>query len=404
MQRVARSVAVPEDEVKQFVTRSPWEYEQVQQHLVESLPEDLASRKGAFIVDDVGIVKQGKHSVGAYRQYSGALGKVGNCQVAVNLIYSVPGGRLNADQKTWPLGTRLYVPKAWAEEEAFAELREEVHLPKKFRFQTKPEMAIDMIDQARKANIPHFVTLADAGYGDDGDFRRALRERDEPYIVGVNPSSLRVIDAKAPLIAPRKSGKPGAPSTRLRHDEKTKRESPRQIAKHVPEWEAVEWSEGTKGKLTGEFHRMRVRVTANGEATRYVTDEEAWLLLERRSNEIKAYLCWGLDNASLKDLVAYAHLRWTIEQFHRESKQILGFDRFEGRTWRGWHHHITMVLLAYAFLATLRATPSTRLPTIPAVAKALVIEKETQAYEIEGIPRAKARKLSEGAVRRLTDW
>lgn len=406
MQRVARSVDLPEGEIKRFVSESPWEYERVQQHLVENAPESLRSKKGAFIVDDVGIIKQGKHSVGVYRQYSGALGKVGNCQVAVNLVYSVPGGRVNADQKTWPLGTRLYVPQAWAEDEEFEELREEVHLPESFRFNTKPKMAIEMIDEARRANIPHYVTLADAGYGDDGEFRRALRERGEPYILGVNPSSLRVIDAKAPLIEPRRTGKAGAPSTRLRHDEKTKRESPRQIAKHARKWETVEWSEGTKGTLKGEFYRMRVRVTANGEATRYVTDEEAWLLLERRSNEIKAYLCWGLDDAKLETLVEYAHLRWTIEQFHREAKQILGFDRFEGRTWKGWHHHITMVLLAYAFLATQRAQkPGARLPSIPATARELVIEKETQVLVAEDrLPPAKARKIAERFVRRLTDW
>lgn len=404
MQRVARSVHLPEGEIKRFVSASPWEYERVQQHLVERVPADLASRTGAFVVDDVGIVKQGKHSVGVYRQYSGALGKVGNCQVAVNLVYSVPGGRVNADQKTWPLGTRLYVPRAWAEADDFEQLREEVHLPEDFRFRTKPAMAIEMIDAARRAGIPHLVTLADAGYGNDGDFRKALRERNEPYILGVNPSSLRVISASAPLVEPIRNHM-GRPRSKLRHGEATKRESPREIAKRIGAWTKVEWSQGTKGALSGAFHRIKVRVTARGAATRGVTDEVAWLLLERRSNELKAYLCWGLDDADLKTLVEYAHLRWTIEQFHRESKQILGFDRFEGRTWRGWHHHITVVLLAYAFLATLRSRNAVRLPTIPAIAKALVIERETQdLVREEGLPDGLARRLAERAVRRLTDW
>jgi SRSO17 transposase len=405
MQRVARSVDLPEGEIKRFVSDSPWEYERVQEHLVENVPGNLSSKKGAFIVDDVGIIKQGKHSVGVYRQYSGALGKVGNCQVAVNLVYSVPGGRLNADQKTWPLGTRLYVPKAWATADEFEELREEVHLPESFAFRTKPEIAMEMIDAARRASVPHSVTLADAGYGDDGEFRRQLRERGEPYILGVTPSSLRVIPEAAVVSTPKPTRKGGRPRTAPIHDPNIKRQSSTQIAREVKDWTRVEWSQGTKGVLSGLFHAQRVRVVTGEASRRAVTDEIGWLVLEKRSNELKAYICWGLDDANLEKLVEYAHLRWTIEQFHRESKQILGFDRFEGRSWRGWHHHITMVLLAYAFLATQRAKIGThQLPTIPATAKALVIEKETQAYEFEGISRAKARRLAEGAVRRLTDW
>ena len=405
MQRVARSVNVPEGEIKRFVSESPWEYERVQQHIVASVPESLVSKKGAFIVDDVGIIKQGRHSVGAYRQYSGALGKIGNCQVAVNLVYSVPGGRVNADQKTWPLGTRLYVPQAWAEAEEFEELREEVHFPKDYRFRPKPEMAIEMLDQARQASVPHCVTLADAGYGDDGKFRRALRERSEPYILGVTPSGLRVIPEDAVVTTPKPTRKGGRPRTAPIHAASVKRESPSQIARGLKDWARVEWSEGTKGILSGLFHARRVRIVTGDKERRAVTDEVGWLLIEKRSNELKAYVCWGLDDADIETLVAYAHLRWTIEQFHREAKQILGFDRFEGRTWRGWHHHITMVILAYAFLATQRARAGrTNLPTIPAVAKALVIEKETQANEAEGVPRGKAIKLAEGAVRRLTDW
>lgn len=405
MQRVARSVDVPEGEIKRFVTQSPWEYERVQQHLVENAPESLRSKKGAFIVDDVGIIKQGRHSVGVHRQYSGALGKVGNCQVAVNLVYSVPGGRLNADQKTWPLGTRLYVPRAWAEAEEFEELREEVHLPESFQFRTKPQMAIEMIDDARRANLPRVATLADAGYGDDGEFRRALRERGESYILGVTPSSLRVIPADAQISTPRPTRKGGRPRTAPIHAASIKRQSPSQIARSIKTWTRVEWAQGTKGVLSGEFHAQRVRIVTGAKERRAITDEVCWLLLEKRSIELKAYVCWGLDDAPIETLVEYAHLRWTIEQFHKEAKQILGLDRFEGRTWKGWHHHITMVLLAYAFLATQRAANTRqKLPTLPATAKALVIEKETQILVSEGLSREKAHRFAAGAVRRLTDW
>lgn len=406
MQRVARSVGVAEDEIKRFVTQSPWEYETVQTHLVENVPDSLRSVKGAIIVDDVGLVKQGKHSVGVYRQYSGALGKIGNCQVAVNLVYSVPGWRKNANQKTWPVGTRLYVPKAWAENPEFEELREEVHLPRSFAFRTKPEMAIEMIDKVRKTNLPHRVILADAGYGDDGDFRRKLREREEPYILGVTPSSLRVIDAHEPVYDPEITGRAGRPRCSPVHAASVARRSPSQLARGLNKWTIVEWSQGTKGKLTGKFHAQRIRVVQGSADRRAVTDEVAWLLLEKRSNELKAYVCWGLDDATLDELVEYAHLRWTIEQFHKETKQILGLDRFEGRTWRGWHHHVTMVLLAYAFLATQRATGHRAdLPTLPATARALVVEKETQTLvTMDKLPPDKARRIAERFVRRLTDW
>lgn len=406
MQRVARSMDVPEGEIKRFVSESPWEYDRVQRHVIERVPEGLASMKGAFIVDDVGLIKQGKHSVGVYRQYSGALGKVGNCQVAVNLVYSVPGGKLNADQKTWPLGTRLYVPQAWAEDDEFAGLREEVHFPEDFEFQTKPQMAVEMLDQARDANVPHCATLADAGYGDDGEFRRALRERGEPYILGVTPSSLRVIPADARVSTPKPTRNGGRPRTASIHESNVQRESPAMIARRIKEWTRVEWAEGTKGALSGLFHARRVRVVTGAAERRAVTEETGWLLLEKRSNELKAYICWGLDDAEIETLVEYAHLRWTIEQFHRDAKQILGLDRFEGRTWRGWHHHVTMVLLAYAFLATLRGTGRKNdLPTIPTVARALVIEKETQTLVAEdGLSREKAKPIAERFVRRLTDW
>jgi SRSO17 transposase len=344
--------------------------------------------------------------VGVHRQYSGALGKIGNCQVAVNLVYSVPGGRVNADQKTWPLGTRLYVPKAWAIEEEYETLRQEVHLPPNFDFKTKPEIAIEMIDQARNADVPHQVVLADAGYGDDGNFRKQLRERGEAYILGVTPSSLRTIPATAPISTPPPTSKGGRPRTAPIHAASVKRQSPSMIASNIKEWTRVEWSQGTKGVLSGLFHARQVRVVTGVKERRAVTDEVCWLLLEKRSNETKAYLCWGLDDAPLETLVEYAHLRWTIEQFHKEAKQILGFDRFEGRTWKGWHHHITMVLLAYAFLATQRIKDgNTPLPTIPAIARELVIEKETQTLVTEDhLSPEHARQIAERFVRRLTDW
>lgn len=253
-----------------------------------------------------------------------------------------------------------------------------MHLPKDFQFRTKPQIAIHLIDRARAASVPCLVTLGDAGYGDDGEFRKALRDRNEPYIFGVAPSNLRVVPAETSVKDVEPTGRGGRPRTSPTHDPCVKRHSPSQMARAVTEWTKVAWSQGTKGTLEGLFHARKVRIVTGAKERCYATDEVVWLLLEKRSNELKAYVCWGVDDLPLEKLVEYAHLRWTIEQFHKESKQILGFDRFEGRTWRGWHNHITMVLLSYAFLATLRAAGRTgSLPSMPQVAKELITERET---------------------------
>lgn len=399
MQRMAFGVSIPEDQLERFVRESPWDYAKVQAWLKTSLPPTIRTPGAAFILDDVALLKQGKHSVGVYHQYAGASGKQDNCQIAVDLTYAVPGEQRNADQVTWPLGMQLYLPQEWVNGPAYAALRKEVGLPKDTVFRTKPQIALDMIDEARRAGLPHKVSVADAGYGDDGKFRKALRERGEAYILGVTPGHVRLIDAKAKLETSLRG--------KLRYVEGTRCESARHIAKRVKTWEKVVWGEGTKGKLSGLFWRTRVRVTHGGVKLRHVTDEEVWLLLEKRSNELKAYLCWGMDGASLKDLVAYAHLRWTIEQFHKEGKQVLGMDRFEGRTWVGWNHHFTMVLLAYAFLALIRVGGAGGpRPTVPQVARAIAVEKGTQTLmEEHGLPRRTAQEYSVSVLRRVvTDW
>lgn len=139
MQCIAARVGASEDQVEQFIRESPWEYEQLQDHLVKAMPDSIRDTRGAFIVDDVGIVKQGTHSVGVHRQYSGALGKIGNCQVAVNLTYASPGETRNADQFTYPLGMQLYLPLAWAEDE---ERREECEVPEEIAFRVVPESSV----------------------------------------------------------------------------------------------------------------------------------------------------------------------------------------------------------------------------------------------------------------------
>ena len=413
MQRIAGRMDVPEDRVEQFIRESPWEYDRLQTHLNTSIPAAIMSPHGAFIVDEVGLTKQGKHSVGVQRQYNGAQGKVGNCQVAVDLIYAVPGERRNADQKTWPLGMEIYLPDAWAEDR---DRREETGIPDDIVFKTKPQIALELIDRALDHGLmPAFVT-ADCGYGDSGEFREHLRGRHVPHVLAISPEDIRVVDASVNVIAP---GEGNGHRARETFPEGTAVESARDIAERTAEWKTVTWSEGRKGKMKGEFSRSMVRIVDNT-AKRYLSDEVCWLLLERivdksGGTELKAYLCWGMDSASLKQLVKSAHIRWAVEQFHRDAKQLLGLDSFEGRSWKGWHHHISMVLLAFAFLSLLRAEAQPgsgdRLPSLRSVARAIVLKVATRELMMERSRLKKYKRESTRAqyeaefmLRRFSDW
>lgn len=398
MRSLARRTGLNKDRVERFVRDSPWDPWEVQDQLRRTIPPTIRDPAAVLVWDDFGIAKQGVHSVGAYRQYSGVLGKTGNCQVAVNLTYAAPGDDRNADQKTWPLGTLLYLPQAWVESPDYADLREEVHLPDDTLFQTKHALAWTLYEKARAAGVTARAITGDAEYGRDADLRRRLRTTQQPYALGLQPSQTRFIDPDVPLADPGRNGV-------VHYPEATRCENAKHIAQRIPRWTTVEWGQGTKGPLTGRFARIRVRVTEESQTKRRATDEVGWLLLEQRRNELNAYVCWGLDEASLEELVEIAHLRWTIEQYHKEAKQILGLDRFEGRTWMGWNHHVAVVLLAYAFLATLRADHNPKdgpLPPLAEVAQALV--EEFTAQELlrhHQLSKRQAREIARTSVRVL---
>ncbi|MGH2652258.1 MAG: IS701 family transposase, partial [Actinomycetota bacterium] len=294
--------------------------------------------------------------------------------------------------------TLLYLPQEWVEGPDYADVRDEVHLPQGTRFQTKHELAWTLYEKAKAAGVTARAVTGDAEYGKNAEIRRRLRADRQPYALAVQPRHTRFIDPDAPLSEPGRNGV-------VHYPEGTPCESAKEIAARIPGWTTVPWGEGTKGKLTGRFARLRVRVTEESQEKRCATDEVGWLLLEDRTNELKAYVCWGLDDATLEELVEIAHLRWTIEHYHKEAKQILGLDRFEGRTWMGWNHHVAVVLLAYAFLATLRAEHDrTRgpLPALAAVAQTLVEEFTAQEIEREHrLPLPQARRFAKTAVRVL---
>ena len=401
MQRIARRVNVSEDSVEQFIRESPWEHDRLQVHLNTGMPDVFRPDKCAFVVDEVGITKQGKHSVGVQRQYNGAQGKIGNSQVAVDLICVVPDREYNAKQLTWPLGMEIYLPKSWTED---SERREEAGIPDTVFFRTKTQIAISLKDRALVHGVRPAFLAADSGYGESGEFREFLRQRVLPYALQIGPDDIRVMDASVKTVPP------GSGRRKETFPEHTPVLSAVDVADSMSEWETVAWTKGTKGKMSGQFARRMVRVIENSQM-RYTTDEVCWLLLEKirkdSGEELKAYLCWGMDSASLRQLVRCAHIRWTVEQFHRDTKQLLGLDSFEGRTWKGWQHHILMVLLAFAFIASLRAgmRDDVKLPSFPSIVRMIVLEVATQELmDKRRMPRKDARPAAELMLRGYSDW
>jgi SRSO17 transposase len=404
---IGKRLDINEHKIRRFISESPWEHDAVQEHLTEHIPETIASPEAMLIVDDVDIPKHGHDSVGVKPQYAGSLGRVTNCQVAVDCVLAVPDTDWNADHLTWPLGIELYLPEQWVAADEFDAPRHDCGVPTDTTFRTKQEIALEYLARAREASVPHACVGADAAYGKDTSLRKQLRDWNEPYILGITPSSVKVIPESTPIEAPRRRSGPRPPPTSPPNPQDVTPRSPQEIATDLAEedWTELTWAEGSKEPLMGRFFRTHVRVVKDVR-TRHITDETGWLVVEDAEGKLRAWLCWGVDEWSLERLAKYAHLRWAIEQFHRDVKQVLGLDQFEGRTWKGWHHHATIVLLTYAFIAAERAAQgaAARPPPFPEVARALVYEMATQIAESEGLERLKAETVAAAMVRGLTDW
>jgi SRSO17 transposase len=298
------------------------------------------------VIDDTGFPKQGTHSVGVARQYSGTLGKTGNCQVAVSVHHV-------GEQGNVPLGWRLYLPESWAQD---AERRKGAGIPEDVVFRKKWELALEIIDQVRGWGVPDQVVLADAGYGDATELREGLEQRGLSYAVGITPQ-VGVWLQPPKLIVP--EAKPtGRPPSAVRYG--TQRPvMAQEAALKAKGWKKVRWREGTKGWLESRFWAMRVQTSHRYQDGR-PPGKPVWLLVEWPESEdapTKYSLCDLPANYTLRRLVRLVKCRWKIEQDYHQLKEELGLDHYEGRNWQGWHHHVTMVMLAHAFLTleTLRA-------------------------------------------------
>jgi SRSO17 transposase len=309
----------------------------------------------AWIVDDTGFPKKGKHSVGVTRQYCGQVGKQENCRVAVSLSVATWNSSL-------PVAYRLYLPKEWAED---AERRKKAEVPDEIEFQTKPDIALEQIRAAVAAEIPRGVVLSDAAYGINTDFRDGLSQLGLQYVVGVQSSMTVWEPGKQPLPA-KPRGQMGRPPRSLQRTPDHQPVSVKQLALNMPSgvFNEITWREGTDRKLQSRFAALRVRV-AHRDYEKSEPYAEEWLLIEWPRSEAEPTKYWIStlpSNTALKALVRMAKHRWIIERDYQELKQELGLGHFEGRNWRGFHHHATLCIAAYGFLVAERNrfSPSAR--------------------------------------------
>jgi SRSO17 transposase len=332
---------------------------------------------GILIFDDTGLPKKGTASVGVAPQYSGTLGKIGNCQVVVSAEY-LADDPASSTPFHFPVSAQLFLPESWTQD---AQRRKQAQVPEPITEQTKPEIALGLLDRARAWGVPIQAVVVDAGYGDNPNFLRGLDARRVPYMCAVQstfgcrlPAEVQATAAQTPVYSGR--GQPRKPRPAPLYTVK-------ELIAALPAsvWQTISWPEGTKGTMQVQAVALRVH-WATGSAlhstnhSRVHTGPQGWLLAERpvpaavaddpqptpvapqekEEDTIKYWFGVLPEDTSLSRLVLLAHARWVIEQFYEDAKQECGFDHYQGRSWEGLHRHLALVMLAYSFLMFYRLT------------------------------------------------
>jgi SRSO17 transposase len=340
------------ESMQQFLADSPWDPEL----LVRACAERVAPEIGvtAWVVDDTGIAKDGKHSPGVKRQYSGTLGKIGNCQVTVS-VHAV------GERGTLPLGWRLYLPDEWCDDR---ERRRKAKIPDEVCFQTKSALAGDLCEQAAGWEIPTAPILADSAYGDDTRFRTRLDAQELEYVLAVS-AKVSVYGPDTTFAVPQRNGTVGRRRSVARPDRKP--ESVRALAVRLPKraWKKLVCRTTPAGEqLSSRFAFVRV-VATHPVRNNNLPPREEWLIIEWPEREDAPTDYW-LSNlpadTTAERLARLARLRWTIELDYRQLKGELGLDHYEGRSYLGFHHHTALVTCAHAFLTLERLCPRARRP------------------------------------------
>ena len=371
-----------------FVAKAEWSDTEMLRRVCQwVVPQMDFSRGGWWIVDDTGFPKKGTHSVGVARQYCGMLGKQDNCQVAVSVS-------LACDQGSVPVAWQLYLPEDWATDPV---RRAKTGVPEELRFATKTQIALAQLRALLAEGAPHHCVLADAGYGVDTAFRQALSDMDLQYAVGVTSAVVVWPPGVEPLPPKRYSGK-GRPPVVPRRTARLQPLSVKALALSLPEHEfqTITWREGTNEPLSGRFAALRVR-HAGGNAGKARLRPLQWLLIEWPTDQaepIKYILSTLTEDMPIKDLVSAAYQRWRIERDYQDLKQDFGLGHYEGRGWRGFHHHASLSIAAYAFLMTERLIADK-----PVGGKKNFIERQVPALPNDYIPRGSpARAAARGSL------
>jgi SRSO17 transposase len=366
-----------------FVAKAEWSDEELLRRVCQwVVPKMDLSGGGFWIIDDTGFPKKGKHSVGVARQYCGVLGKQDNCQVAVSIS-------LATEQASLPVAYRLYLPKDWAQD---AERRRKTGIPAEVNFATKTELALQQLETLLAEGAPKYCVLADAGYGVDQAFRRRLTEMGLPYVVGIKSSVVVWPPGVEPLPPKRYSGM-GRPAVVPRRAHARQPVSVKDLAQALPAgaFQTISWRQGTNAVLSGRFAAIRVR-HAGGNIGKARLHPQQWLLIEWPAGDdepLKYYLSTLPEEIAMNDLVAQAHMRWRIERDYQDLKQELGLGHYEGRGWRGFHHHATLSIAAYGFLLSERIDAGK-----PAGAKKNFAVSQVPALPPDYIPRGSTARAA----------
>ena len=359
-----------------FVAKAQWSDQELLRRVAQWVVPVMAFGAGGWwIVDDTGFPKKGTHSVGVTRQYCGVLGKQDNCQVAVSVTLACEEGSL-------PVAWQLYLPRAWAEDKA---RRLKAGVPEDIEFATKPQIALQQIQSLLRQGAPHHCVLADAGYGIDYTFRQALTDQGLLYMVGIT-SAVVVWPPGIEPLPPKPYSGMGRPPVMPQRTAKRQPVNVKTLALGLPDsaFHNISWREGTNERLTGRFAALRVRC-AGGNVGKARLLPEQWLLIEWPADQAepeKYYLSTLPETTALNDLVCAAHMRWRIERDYQDLKQDLGLGHYEGRGWRGFHHHATLSIAAYGFLMARRLKSGS-----DACGKKNFVQRQVPAVPDDYIPR-----------------
>jgi SRSO17 transposase len=365
------------ERLQHLLTDAAWDPLVLDEVRVKRLLALHPASSGILILDDTGLPKKGTASVGVFPQYSGTLGKIGNCQVVVSAEF-LADDPSSSTPFHWPVSSQLFLPEAWRED---SERRKQAQVPEEIRQQTKPEIALGLLDRARQWGVPIGMVVADAGYGDNPNFLQGLDWRQVSYMCAVEST----FGCRLPHEVQAKTLEPSV--YQGRGQPRKPRPAPLYTAKELIEalptsaWRTIAWREGTKGTMQVQAVAIRVHWATGSPRhstshSRVQTGPEGWLVAERpvpraatgaqetptaekagkKPEETKYRFSTLPPETSLERLVLFAHARWVIEQFYEDAKQECGFDHFQGRSWNGLHRHLALVMLAYSFLMLHRLT------------------------------------------------